>query len=61
MKLFSKNLLYILFFAIVFNSCTKEISLETGAASGIATGVLTDSLGECKKAILEKQGSSFCS
>lgn len=52
MKLLLKNLVYILSMAIVFNSCTKEISLETGAASGIATGVLTDSLGECKKAII---------
>lgn len=52
MKLLLKNLVYILLFAIVFNSCTKEISLETGGASGIAPGILTDSLGECKNAII---------
>ncbi len=52
MKLLLKNLVYILSMAIVLNSCTKEVSLETGAASGVATGLLTDSLGECKKAII---------
>ncbi len=52
MKFLFKNLVYILFLAIVLNSCTKEVSLETGAASGIAAGILTDSLGECKKAVI---------
>ncbi len=52
MKFLFKNLAYILFLAIVLNSCTKEVSLETGAASGTAAGILTDSLGECKKAII---------
>ncbi len=52
MKLLLRNLVFILSLVLVLNSCTKEISLETGAASGAASGILTDSLGECKKAII---------
>lgn len=41
--------------SIVFfiSSCSKEISLETGATSGIALGTLTDSTGNCKNSIVK--------
>ena len=48
MKLLLKSLIIICAIAFFISSCSKEISLETGAASGTAFGTLTDSAGNCK-------------
>ncbi len=48
MKFLLKRLVVIFSIAFFISSCSKEISLETGAASGIALGTLTDSAGNCK-------------
>jgi hypothetical protein len=52
MKLLLKKFFYAICLVLLLHSCTKEMSLETGAASGIASGILTDSLGQCKKATI---------
>jgi len=46
---------FVVFCAIAFfiSSCSKEISLETGGASGIALGTLNDSAGNCKNSIIK--------
>ncbi len=45
-----KRLLFILFpLAVLWTSCSKEESFESGAnAAGLATGTLTDTLGNCQ-------------
>ncbi len=52
MKLLLKILFIICSVAIVVSSCSKDVSLETGAASGIALGTLNDSTGNCRNSIV---------
>ena len=52
MNLLLKKVVCSFSLAMFLYSCTKEVSLETGAASGNASGILTDSIGQCKKATI---------
>ena len=37
---------------VLFFSCTKEVSLESGIGTGLAEGTLTDSLGNCRNSLV---------
>ncbi len=48
MKLLVKRFVVICSIAFFISSCSKEVSLETGASNGTAMGILTDTAGNCK-------------
>lgn len=53
MKFLLNRFVVICSMAFLISSCSKEISLETGAATGIALGTLTDTSGNCKNSIIK--------